>query len=547
LTLISTSIAEFKKLLAQPEGEHLEFKAARDSFSREKLLQYVIALANECSGRLILGVEDSSRNILGTKAFLDTAEVIHQTLQKVHLRIEIEELVTDEKRVLIVHIPSRPIGRALEYNGQYLMRSGESLVPMTPEQLQRIFDESAPDYSAETCDAAILGDLNPDAIEEFRARWIKHSENNRLSEIPPQQLLEDASLMVDGKITHAALVLFGTETALQIHLPQAEIIFEYKSSERAGPAQQRVNIREGFFSCYDRLWELINLRNDNQHYSEGLFVYDIPTFDERTIREALLNAISHRDYRLGGSIFIRQFPQKVEIVSPGGLPEGITLENIIDRQNPRNRPIAEAFEKCNLVERSGQGMNLIYERLIEQSKPLPDFSNTDDYQVSLTISGQIKDPLFIRFLEKLASENPEFQLGTHDLILLDQIHASQPISPDDKPRLKELSALGAIECTGHGRGTRYLLSRTFFELAGESGVHTRRQGLSRAANKELLLKHIKQSPKGATMSEFRQVLPALSDDQIKGLIRELKKDQKIYLRGEKRASRWFTTGYTLLG
>ncbi len=426
------------------------------------------------------------------------------------------------------------------------MRSGESLVPMTPEQLQRIFDESAPDYSAEICTAAVFSDLSPNAIERFRARWIEHSENKRLSELSPEQLLEDASLLVDRKITFAALILFGTEKTLRTFLPQSEVVFEYKSSGRAGPAQQRVNIREGFFSCYDQLWELINLRNDKQHYSEGLFVYDIPTFDERTIREALLNAISHRDYRLGGSIFIRQFPQKIEIVSPGGLPEGITLENIIDRQNPRNRRIAEAFEKCNLVERSGQGMNLIYERLIEQSKPLPDFSNTDAYQVSMTISGQVKDPLFVQFLEKVSAERPDFQMETHDLILLDQIHSSLPINPESKPRLKELVELGVVECTGHGRGTRYLLSRSFFEMANKSGIYTRRQGLSRAANKELLLKHIQHSSE-ATMAEFRQVLPDLSDDQIKGLIRNLKQEGKIIKKGKTRGSSWISTSYPYLG
>ena len=412
---------------------------------------------------------------------------------------------------------------------------------MTPELLQRIFNEAGPDYSAETCPQAKLSDLNPNAIEDFQARWISHSGNPRLRDLSPEQLLEDAGLLRHGRITYAALVLFGTEKALQNHLPQAEIIFEYKSSERAGPAQQRVNIREGFFSCYDRLWELINLRNDKQHYSEGLFVYDIPTFDERTIREAILNAISHRDYRLGGSIFIRQFPQKIVIVSPGGLPEGITLENMIDRQNPRNRPIAEALEKCNLVERSGQGMNLIYERLIEQSKPLPDFSNTDAYQVSLTISGQVKDPLFIRFLEKIAEENTKFQLRTHDLILLDQIHSSQPIDPDYKPRLKELVEAGIIDRIGHGKGTSYLLGQSFFELAGKAGIHTRKQGLSRAVNKELLLQHIRKSSR-ANLDEFRQVLPKISDDQIKGIIQELKKDGEISKKGNGRSTYWIPTG-----
>lgn len=489
---------------------------------------------------MILGVDDSSRKVVGTAAFQDLAEIKRHVLQKLHLRIEIDELQIDDKRLLIVRIPSRPIGCPLANNGTYWMRSGESLVGMTPEQLQRIFSESTPDHSAEICKAAVLADLSPSAIEEFRNRWIRHTGNARLKETSPAQLLEDASLLLHHKITYAALILCGTEKALQEHLPQAEIIFEYKSSERAGPAQQRVNLREGFFSCYDRLWELINLRNDKQHYSEGLFVYDIPTFDERTIREALLNAVSHRDYRLGGSIFIRQFPRKIEIVSPGGLPEGITLENIIDRHNPRNRRITEAFEKCSLVERSGQGMNLIFERLIEQSKPLPDFSNTDDYQVSLTISGQVKDPLFIRFLEKIAAEKPEFQLGTHDLILLDQIHSSQPIASKDKGRLKELLKIGIVEHIGHGRGTRYLLSRSFFELAGESGVHTRRQGLSRSANKELLLQHIRQSSR-ATLTEFRQVLPALSDDQIKGIVQNLKKEGKISKQGNGPTTCWKAT------
>lgn len=492
---------------------------------------------------MVLGVEDVAKKVVGTAAFPDLAEIKYHLLQKIHLRIEVEELKIHELRVLVIHIPSRPIGRPMADDGSYWMRSGESLVPMTPEHLQQIFNEAAPDYSAEICSMAAFTDLNPEAIEEFRHRWVTHSGNGRIKEIPAGQLLEDASLMVNGKVTYAALILFGTEKALQTHLAQAEIVFEYKSSERAGPAQQRENLREGFFSCYDRLWRLINLRNDIQHYSEGLFVYDIPTFDERTIREALLNAVSHRDYRLGGSIFIRQFPQKIEIVSPGGLPEGITLENIIDRQNPRNRRIAEAFEKCSLVERSGQGMNLIYESLIEQSKPLPDFSNTDAYQVSLTISGQVRDPLFIRFLEKMASAKPDFHMGTHDLILLNQIHLSQSIDLKDKDRLKELLALGIVEYIGHGRGTRYLLSRSFFELAGESGVHTRRQGLSRSANKELLLQHIRKSASGATMAEFRQVLPSLSDDQIKGIIRELKKDGHIYLKGTKRSSRWFATRY----
>lgn len=131
-------------------------------------------------------------------------------------------------------------------------------------------------------------------------------------------MLKNAELLVDGRLNIAALVLFGTREALGRHLAQAEIVFEYRSSEASGPAQERVEYREGFFLCHDALWERINLRNDRQSYQDGLFRYEIPTFDETAVREALLNAVAHRDYRLGGSIFIRQYARRLEIVSPGG-------------------------------------------------------------------------------------------------------------------------------------------------------------------------------------------------------------------------------------
>ncbi len=539
---MNTAIDQLNQWIALPEGETLEFKKAKDSYPEPKLIRYCCALANERGGKMILGVDDATRQVCGTNAYQHLQGVSHRLLEALHLRVDAEEIRHPLGRVVVFHVPSRPIGRPIIFEGASWMRSGESLVAMTSDQLQRIFAESVPDFSAELCKAASLEDLDLSAIGDFRAKWAEHSRNDRLLGVPAGQLLEDAELMVDGKPTYAALILFGTKRTLSRHLAQSEIIFEYKSSFASGPAQQRENFREGFFCCYNRLWELVNLRNDKQHYSEGLFVYDIPTFDERTIREALLNAVSHRDYRLGGSVFIRQFPQTLEIVSPGGLPEGITPENIIDRQNPRNRRIAETFEKCNMVERSGQGMNLIYERLIEQSKPLPDFRGTDQYQVSITLSGQVQDPLFIRFLEKVAEErNASF--GAHDLILLDRIHSEKPVDPSDKERLKQLVEQGVIERFGRGRGVRYLLSRTFYEMAANSGLHTRRQGLERGTNKELIYRHVEHQGKGgAVRDQFRQVLPDLNDNQIKGLLKELQAERRVYCTGHAKGARWYVQG-----
>ena len=292
------------------EGENLEFKEARQSYQFDKLLKYCAAVANEGGGKLILGVSDQRpRRIIGTRAFTHPERTRAGLIEKLRLRVDVDVLRPSEERVLVFTVPPRPVGVPIQADGIYWTRRGDSLVPMAEEQLRDIFNEIGHDFSADFCQGATLDDLNLEAVEDFRKRWIEKSGNTSLERLDWKQLLHDAEAVVDGNITYAALVLFGTRHALGRHLAQAEVVFEYRSSEVSGPAQQRKEYREAFFSFYEGLWNIINLRNDLQHYQDGLFIWDIPTFEERSVREAILNAVSHRDYRLGGSVFVRQYPQ----------------------------------------------------------------------------------------------------------------------------------------------------------------------------------------------------------------------------------------------
>ena len=233
--------------------------------------------------------------------------------------------------------------------------------------------------------------------------WMRKSGNGALKNVSDTKLLRDIEVIVDKGVTYAALILFGKRQALRKFLAQAEVVFEYRSSNITGPAQQRIEYTQGFFSFDNELWEKINLRNDLQHFQDGLFIWDIPTFNEKAIREAILNAVSHRDYR-EGSIWIKQFPRKIIIASPDGFPSGISPSNMLWKQQPRNRRIADVFNKCGLVERAGQGADRIFEESIRQGKPLPDFAHTDEHEVVLTLDGQIQDENFLRFLEKIGQE-----------------------------------------------------------------------------------------------------------------------------------------------
>ena len=272
------------------------------------------------------------------------------------------------------------------------------------------------------------------------------------------------------------------------------------------------------------------------HIQDGFFIFDIPTFNESVVREAILNAVSHRNYQLAGSVFIRQYPGKLLIESPGGFPNGISLDNILDRQIPRNRRIAEILAHCGLVERSGQGMNIIYETSIKEAKQLPDFTGTDDSFVSLTLNGLVLDKRMLSLINKIGNERLE-GFSTIDFLTINALYYERPLSESMKSRLRYLTEMGVVEHVGRNK---YVLARSLYSAVGEPGKHTRIVGLDRDTNKELLVKHIrKQGSKGTQLKELQQVLPGLNRIQIQVLLRELRKEQRICCIGKTSAARWY--------
>ena len=526
--------------MASPET-NFEFKEAKANYHFDKLLPYCVALANEGGGKVVLGATDKRpRKIVGTSAFHEPERTEAGIYQRLHRRVPVEVLQTPEGRVLVFHVPGRLPGNPWHLDGRYLKRAGDEQAALSEDELRAIFAETGPDFSAEPCHGVTMSDLLPVAIGVFRSRWAAKSADDRKLAWSDEQTLANAELTVDGGVTYAALILFGTNAALARHLDQGELVFEYRSNDASGPAGHRDEFREGFFAWQDVLWERINLRNDRQSYQDGLFRVDLPTFDEESVREALLNAVSHRDYRLGGSIFVRQYPQRLEVVSPGGFPPGVTVENVLEQQNPRNRRLASALEKCGLIERSGQGMNLMFEHAIRQGKALPDFNGTSAHEVRLCLRGAVTTPAFVRFIERLGAEKLQ-SFSTDDFLVLDQLRRESPLSAQLKSRLPGLIQAGAVESAGRGRGVKYILARGLYAALGGKGTYTRKKGLDRATNKALLLQHIRENAAtGSQMKEFLDVLPAVGGrDVIGALLRELRREETIRLVGVKKMARWY--------
>ena len=527
------------ELLEAKEGEHIQFKEAKNRFDFGEAAKCCCALANDGGGKLVFGISDKRpRSVVGSEAFDQPERTRMGLIEKLKINVDFQLLQYEGKRVLVFDVKSRPIGLPVLYDGIAWIYEGDTLKPMPEDMRRNIYDETGVDFSGTICAGASVEDLDETAIENFRRKWIEKSGNKQLATLSEEQILHDCGAITDEGITYAALILFGKNSAIIRFLPQAEIIFEYRSSEASGPANQREEFKTGFFACYDRIWELINLRNDKQHYLEGFFVFDIATFNERVVREAILNAVSHRNYQFGGSIFVRQFRDRLVVESPGGLPFGITLDNILDRQLPRNRRIAEILSLCGMVERSGQGMNLMFELSVQEAKPLPDFTGTDDFFVSVTLNGLILDKEMLSVIRRISEKDSEM-LSTEDFLTINALYHGQTLDRKMQKRLPRLTDMGIVEHIGR---KKYVLARSLYAATGKTGVHTRHVGLDRDTNKELLLKHIRQNNEvGTPFKELQQVLPGLDRNQIRVLMRELRESGKVFCEGTTSAARWFAS------
>lgn len=536
--MTKTTEEQFKEWLsASEEGMNLEFKKAQYSFSESKdLPDYCAALANEGGGKLILGVTDD-RKVVGSNAFSGTAQTLsNKLLSNLGIRIDVEEFVYQKKRVVIFHVPSRNVATIIPSTGHYKypMRAGSSLVEMSQDKIREIHSEANPDFSTQIVPGFTLNDIDEDAVIVFKKLWAEKQSNAEYSKFSIEKTLRSIGVLTDDGINYAGLVLFGKKTKIDQLLPGAELIYEWRQDEKI-MHDYRKEWRAPFFNTFEDIWATINARNLRFPFQEGFIQREVYAFTEKSIREALLNAVTHRDYHIpSASIFIKASPNSFIIKSPGGFVAGITADNALKSTEWRNRRIAEIFQLAGLVERAGQGLDTIFENTIREGKGLPDFSGSDQHSVTLRIPAKVKDENFILFLEKVVNEQ-QSPLSFEEIYELENIRENQKVN--DANFKNKFLGLGIIERVGNTSGAKYMLGHKYYSFEGRPGLYTRIVGISRDAKKQLILKHIQKNKKGFA-KDFKDIFPELKNIDVSNLLRELKKDAKIVHEGSDRSGYW---------
>ena len=537
------TLDDIRRLIAEPETPHVEFKEARQSFSTPKMLRYLCAFANEGGGLIAFGVTDKHpRRIVGSQAFSDVHSEVHNWRQTLGREITVYEidgepdLFSDDKsRVLVLRVEGRAPGEWVTYEKTAWVRDGESLVPMSPSRLREISLEST-DMSARLVPESSFDDVDPHALMAFRiglvARAMTDATKRRFDAQEPSELLQGLGLMTtDGTLTMAALVLVGRSEAIQRWLAQAEVIFEKRKLPTSIRYEARHPIREPLLLGLDALVSAIMpyARLDPIEIQDGTSVVQLPRYPERSVREAILNAVAHRDYTSDESVYVDLSSEQFVVTSPGAFPGDVTPENVAEKRFPRNRLLAESLEKCGRIERSGQGVDLMMLAALRLAQPLPAFEEPEGRRVRVTLTGR-SDSDFLEFTSQVNGAVWE-GLGIEDFRTLDAMRRRVPTGNMKPGSVQRLIDLGLAQRTegGHLRPADQWL---------EPMAVAKQRRLTLDGLKDRIVRVLLQNePAGLSIGELGARFPDQTREQLRRLLNAMR-GTRVEMRGKRGGARW---------
>ena len=512
-------------LIFAPAKEMLKSAYFFSALDRRKcILGYVVALANANGGYLVLGMEDAfPHKVVGTSQCENALGKLENEIYKaLQIPVDAYELFDEQNnRVVVVEIPRHPVGKALRFEDVPLWRSGEELIPMPDKVLFSILQETDPDYSQAICEGVTIDDLDKEAIDILKEKYARKQNNPTFTSLSDRQALSDLKLIEGNKVTNAAVLLVGKAEIIQQNFPQAKVQHEFRTTEGQERFDKRLSFVAPFYILIDQLWKAVNDRNGSVPVQEGAYMFDIPFFNEEVIREVINNAFAHRDYRLASEIVIKQYPTKLSVISPGGFPIGVTLENILTvSSTPRNRLLADVLAATGIVERSGQGMDVIFRLTLSEGKQTPDYSKTNDYQVTAILSATVKDPGFALFIKSIQQELPENQkLSVFDVLTFCAIREGK--QPKDKEIAKRLYSMGYLEKRGKTSAIRYILPRRYYELTGNQSEYSELTDWDDEQIWSVLFRYLKKYGTAKKTDIAKLIGQHISDSQLRRLLERL--------------------------
>lgn len=564
-TLVSSWIEETIRELQRRNSELHDVEAKRASLDAPKRLYKAFsAFGNRTGGGIILLGVDETRGFAVT-GVEDPGRLQHEVLNFVQtemsypLRLETTVADVNGRAVLAITVMEAPYTQKPVYyrklgldKGSY-RRSSTSSVQMQPEEVRALIQaqvELREDFTARL--VSTLPDEWYDPVEIERLRRILRASRPgaELDRLPSDQLLLKLQLTEvsgDREVpTIAGLLLLGKEQYLRLHATEHEIIL-VQHPTTSEEYDKRLDLKAPLLSIMETLESNFNAVNRIVAVHAGLYRYEIPRLHPKVCREAILNAIIHRSYTDYGSIFVRLYPETLEISNPGGFLSGIGPQNILTGgPRHRNRRLAEAFQIMGLVERAGMGVPKMFQYQLESGKAPPDFSaNSAIVRVAIP-TGQIDERMAAYVAGRYRAG---FKFDVADLLVLNRLRSVPTVRSQEVSELTQRSVRAAsdhlqqmvnkdlLRRTGTGSGTTYRYAPALQRELGVAARAEREHEIEQARHPEMVLQFVRRH--GRITNRDCQILCDLTTFQASKLLRRLADESRLERRGESRKMTYY--------
>lgn len=371
------------------ENQNLEFKEAKNQFDNRKLQEYCVALANEGGGVLLLGVADKlPRPVVGTQAFPDTVGAAEKLFQAIGFRVDIEEVAHPEGRVVVFHVPSRPRGTAYHLDGKYLMRAGESLVPMSEDQLRRIFAEGEPDWleehSVKGLDSQqVIELLDTQTFFELYKLPYPTDRAGVIDRLTRERLIDETHGNFAIRRLGALLLARRLEDFPDVSRKAARVVV-YTGMSKLDTKLDQIGTK-GYAVGFQGLVRFVMTQLPQNEVIEDALRKEVKLVPEVVMRELVANALIHQDFTISGaSVMVEIYINRVEISNPG--EPIVPVERFIDGYQSRNERLADLMRRMSICEEKSSGIDRVVQAAEVYQLPAPDF-RAGHHRTVVTIYG----------------------------------------------------------------------------------------------------------------------------------------------------------------
>ncbi|NOZ51346.1 MAG: hypothetical protein GXP37_15080 [Chloroflexi bacterium] len=363
------------QLFKRQPGLRLAFLPELDA---RAILETIVAFANSEGGQIVVGADASGRAHGGLQ-IEDADDVVNLALREARppIRINIKSYELPQGTILVFDVPRSSELHTLA-DGRVLARRGSENQLLTGPALTMVAAGRATGaYELEEVSGSSLDDFDPEVVAEY-VEHRKQRQPRAFVGSTESLLRQLGALTQQGTATVQGLLLFGREPHL--FLPQCGLTFvKFAGNDRRGETGRigygrREDITGPLARIIERTWKVIWEEMAKQAVVRGLAREEETEYPAVSVREALVNAVAHRDYRIGGRrIEVLMFSDRMEITSPGGLPGYITIQNIVDEHYSRNPRIVNGLMQWGYIEELGLGVDKMIEAMVAEGHPPPEF------------------------------------------------------------------------------------------------------------------------------------------------------------------------------